>query len=352
MIRTRIKAIDALKEAQKIAFAPFVFQTVVCLRDLGILQLIFENDRGGLTLTEISEHLQLSDYGIGVLLEIAESSNMVRKNEAGAFQLTKTGYFLTYDPTVQVNINFTQDVCYQGLFHLKEAIKNEKPEGLKVFGNWQTIYQGLSELDAEVQKSWFAFDHHYSDGIFEEALPIVFQNKPSHIFDIGGNTGKFALKCLNFDTMVRLTIFDLPGQLEKALQNIRKNNFDHRVSGKEIDWLQPTPSLPTGADCIWMSQFLDCFSEEEIQSILTTCVAAMSSDTTLIINETFTDRQEHAHAKFALEATSLYFTALANGNSKMYDSKTFYRLIDRVGLTILEDRKLGKYHTLLTCKKK
>ena len=78
----------------------------------------------------------------------------------------------------------------------------------------------------------------------------------------------------------------------------------------------------------------------------------MDAETNLIINETFTDRQEHSHAKFALEATSLYFTALANGNSKMYDAATFYKIIAQVGLTVQEDKKLGKYHTLLICKKK
>lgn len=347
-----MKAIDALKEAQKIAFAPFVFQTVVCLRDLGIFQLIFENDKGGLTLPEIAERLGLSDYGISVLLEIAESSNIVKKTEEEAYQLTKTGYFLTYDPTVHVNINFTHDVCYQGLFKLKEAIKNQQPEGLKVFGDWNTIYEGLSQLDAEVQRSWFAFDHHYSDGIFEEALPVVFQNNPKQLYDIGGNTGKFALQCLQFSEDVQIRIFDLPGQLSKALKNIEKHNFENRVTGQEIDWLQPHPDLLKGADVIWMSQFLDCFSEKEIESILRTCVAAMDAETNLIINETFTDRQEHSHAKFALEATSLYFTALANGNSKMYDAATFYKIIAQVGLTVQEDKKLGKYHTLLICKKK
>ena len=38
----------------------------------------------------------------------------------------------------------------------------------------------------------------------------------------------------------------------------------------------------------------------------------------LLIIETFTDRQKFDNAKFILEATSLYFTVLANGNSKMY----------------------------------
>ena len=78
----------------------------------------------------------------------------------------------------------------------------------------------------------------------------------------------------------------------------------------------------------------------------------MDDSTELRITETFTDRQKFDNAKFILEATSLYFTVLANGNSKMYSSKVMMKLIDKAGLRITEDISLGEYHTMLVCKKK
>lgn len=352
MIKKELRAVDALQEAQKIAFAPFIFQTTVSLRKLGVFELIFkERSNGGVTIEDISKTLSISDYGIGVLLEIAESYDIVTKDADGKFELTKTGYFLNYNKTVEVNLNFTNDVCYQGLFHLNDAIKSGKPEGLKELGDWDTIYDGLSQLTPKVQKSWFEFDHHYSDGIFDEALNRVFKNHPKTLFDIGGNTGKFVLQCFNYDDAVTIHIFDLPGQLHKALSNIEKAGFKHRISGHEINWLQDNLSIPTGANVIWMSQFLDCFSEAEIIKILKTCVASMDSETELIIIETFTDRQKFDNAKFVLEATSLYFTVMANGNSKMYSSIVFKDLISKSGLKIMEDNAIGEFHTMLVCKK-
>ena len=70
-----------------------------------------------------------------------------------------------------------------------------------------------------------------------------------------------------------------------------------------------------------------------------------------LIIESFTDRQEYQMSKFILEATSLYFTVMANGNSKMYPSTVFEKLINQAGLTIKEDLTLGEYHTMLVCKK-
>ncbi len=348
-----MKAFDALQEAQKIAFAPFVFQATVSLRNLGILDFIFNNNaNGGVRRTEISEHLNISDYGLSVLLEIAESSDIVEKDDTGKYELTKIGYFLNYNQMTAANINFTQDICYKGLYHLQEAIETKKPSGLKELGDWPTIYEGLSKLTPKQQKSWFAFDHYYSDEIFGEALQTVFEKKPKLLFDIGGNTGKFAILCCKHSEDINVKIFDLPGQLNKALAHAEKNGFDDRISGQEIDWLSENPSIPHGADTIWMSQFLDCFSKKEILTILKAAVSAMDANTELVIIETYTDRQQYGSAKLTLEATSLYFTALANGNSKMYTAEEFKQLIDEAGLRLETDKKVGDFHTMFVCKKK
>ncbi|MGB7392926.1 MAG: methyltransferase [Pricia sp.] len=352
MPKKRIKAIEALEEAQKIAFAPFVFQTTVSLRKLGVLDYLFdEGSDKGVTLENLSQALSISEYGLSVLLEIAESSDIVEKNEDGRYELTKIGYFLNYNKMTEANLNFTHDVCYQGLFHLHEAIEKGEPSGLKELGPWPTVYEGLSQLPPHVQKSWFEFDHYYSDEIFGEALPLVFRHKPKTLFDIGGNTGKFAVLCCQYDSEVNVKIFDLPGQLAKALANAKDKGFEKRISGQEIDWLSKNPKIHDRADTIWMSQFLDCFSKEEILKILKTCVQSMDDDTELIIIETFTDRQKFDNARFTLEATSLYFTAIANGNSKMYKATEFEELVAKAGLLLEEDFPVGEFHTMFVCKK-
>jgi len=348
-----IRAIDAIQEAQKIAFSPFLFQAVVSLRKLGIFDLIFDKRMiGGVTVEEISEELSVSPYGVGVLLEIAESSDVVSKNLENKYELTTIGYFLNYSETTNVNINFTNEVCYKGLFHLKDSIEKGKPEGLKEFGNWKTVYEGLSSLDPKIKKAWFEFDHHYSDYAFQEALEILFEKPPKTIFDIGGNTGKFAMNCCKKDENVHVKILDLPGQLNIAMDNAKENGFEERISGYEVDWLSNDPKIPEGADVIWMSQFLDCFSKEEILKILKVCAQSMDDQAELYIMETFTDRQRFDNAKFSLEATSLYFTVIANGNSKMYKAAEFEDLIEEAGLHITKEiRKVGENHTILICKK-
>jgi hypothetical protein len=72
----------------------------------------------------------------------------------------------------------------------------------------------------------------------------------------------------------------------------------------------------------------------------------------VFILEPFWDRQRFATSAFCLNMTSLYFTAIANGNSQMYRSDLFFSLIEKAGLCIdsMPDN-IGGSHTLLKCRK-
>src|SRR5690606_29177719 len=170
-----ISAVDAKHEAQKIAFGPIAFQCAMAIRNTGILQALADAPKEGISAEIISAKTGISKYGVKVLLDMAASMKVVHE-ENEYYSLLKIGYFLLHDKMTEVNMDFVQDVCYQGMFHLEEAIREEKPAGLKVLGEWGNIYKALAELPEGVRKSWFAFDHFYSDNAFPILLDMVFEN--------------------------------------------------------------------------------------------------------------------------------------------------------------------------------
>ena len=124
-----------------------------------------------------------------------------------------------------------------------------------------------------------------------------------------------------------------------------------RIKYYPINLLDPQSKLPSGFDALWMSQFLDCFSDDEIRAILRKCREVMNDETRVYILEPFWDRQKFHAAAFSLQMTSLYFTAMANGNSQMYRSDLFLRLIRESGLEVEHEfDHLGISHTLLVCR--
>lgn len=342
--------VQANLDAQKIAFAPIMFQAAKSLRNLGILEYLFNKDKA--SIETIAAELNLSVYGVKVLLEAGLSLEMVylKDNE---FILTKTGYFILRDKMTNINMDFTQDVNYLAINHLEESIKNGKPEGLKELGNWDTVYIGLSELPEKIKKSWFDFDHFYSDYTFPEIMPILFDNNPKSFLDVGGNTGKFSLQCAKYDPTVKITILDLPGQVKVAQKNIAAAGFEDRISTIGANLLDDSIPFPKGADIIWMSQFIDCFSLEEVYSLFKRAYEAMTDDASFYILETFWDLQKFQASTYSLHATSLYFTAVANGNSQMFHSEDILKIIEKAGFVVDEMHEMiGMSHTLIKCKKR
>lgn len=354
----KIHAVDAKFEAQKIAFAPLTFQAIRALLDLGIMQIINDAGDDGITVDDIVSKSGISSYGVKVLTEMAIGMHVILlkiKNNTEYLSLSKTGWFLLEDNLTKANFNFTNDICYKGAFDLGESVKNGKPEGLKYLSKDATIiYEILSKLPEKEHKSWFDFDHFYSDIAFPEALPIVYKEKPAKLFDIGGNTAKWAIASCKFDPDVKVTIIDLPGQTAVAEENAAKAGFADRISTYSGNILADSTVLPPDPDAVWMSQFLDCFSLHQITKILKKVHEVATDNTNVYVLEPLWDKQKFEAESYSLQATSLYFTCMANGNSKMYRYGELVDAIEEAGFELkTAHHNLGSNcYSLLVFKKK
>ena len=343
-------ALEAKSLAQWIAFAPFVFQATVVMRDRGLLAAIDAAAEQGIDAPALAEATGLTLYGTRVLLDFGVDIGLVDESE-GRFTLAKTGYFVLNDEMTRVNMDFTRDVCYDALASLDASIVDGKPRGLSALGEWETLYDGLTTLPGTASETWCRFDHFYSDRVFDEFLPVVFSTPVKEILDIGGNSGRWAQRCLAHDPKLRVTIMDLPQQLAIARRDIDAAGLGERFNEYPLDVLRDDGGYYQGADVIWMSQFLDCFSEPEILRILRNVATVMERDTVLYIIELFWDRQKYEAARFSLNATSLYFTCVANGNSRMYHSADMKKLVEQAGLLVDEELDdIGEGHTVFRCR--
>jgi hypothetical protein len=82
------------------------------------------------------------------------------------------------------------------------------------------------------------------------------------------------------------------------------------------------------------------------------CEKALTQDGHVFILEPFWDRQKFEVSAFSLQQTSLYFTAMANGNSQMYHADDFIGFVQAAGLEVVNQyNRQGVSHTLLECKR-
>jgi hypothetical protein len=343
----RQSAFEARFDAQKIAFGPVVFQCVRYAWKRGMLQAIADAGDTGLSVEQLAAKGGWTPYVLKVVLETCLSAGVVYLDE-GRYVLDKAGFVVLTDPITQANIDFNHDVCYQAMFDLERTLDAEKPLGLKVFGDWPTIYEGLSQLPEPARSSWLAFDHLYSDTSFPSVMPDVFATAPKRVMDIGANTGKFTLAALAANATAELHLVDLPGQLGMAEAKLIEAGVRERATLHPTNLLDDDAALPGGMDVIWMSQFLSCFSEAAIASIFRRVAGALAPRGQVLVMDTFWDRQKYDIAAYCLINTSPYFNNLASGNSKVYESEDYIRLAREAGLELVTARDgIGYCHSLL-----
>ena len=340
-------ALEARYAAQRIAFAPVVFQVCRVLRDLGVLRAL-DGHPDGRTTAELGAATGVSRYGLQVLLESGMSADVVRL-DGDRWRLTRTGWFLLEDEMTRANMDFVHHVNYQALFHLDTSIAEGRPAGLSAFGDWPVIYPGLASLPPRVREAWFRFDHHYSDGALGQARREVLARAPRRFLEVGGNTANFSIALAQAAADTEITLLDLPEQVALAERRIAAEGLDGRITTLAADMLDGQP-IPGEYDLVWMSQFLDCFTPGDTVHVLRKARDALAPEGSILIMEPLWDRQRFEIAAYCVINTSPYFTVMANGCSKMWSFAHLERCIREAGLVVAETiDDLGVCQSIIRC---
>lgn len=339
---------EAQSMAQRIAFAPYSFYATVVMRDSGLLDAVSEGEADVPTLASRSD---LSEYATSLLLDFGKHLGLVKESN-GSFALGKVGYFILNDEMTDVHMDLTKDMMYDALPYLSESFDREEPSGLRTLGPWDTLYEGLSDLPEPAKTSWHHFDHFHSQRSFDDLLPVVFEQPVSNILDVGGNTGLWTLQFLDHDPGVHVQLMDLPSVLAEAKENVKDAGDPDRVTFVEQDLRDDTVSFPDDMDVIWMCQLLDCFPPDRIVELLKSARSAMDTNTRLLIAELFPDRQDMDAASFCLNAISLYFACVANGESRFYRFEQFQDFVSEADLEMESVQDVSSSnHTIIHCRK-
>jgi precorrin-6B methylase 2 len=358
IFKRTLTATEARFEAQRIAFAPVIFQVVQVMRRTGLLRALV-SARDWSDQAELERFTGLSSYATTVLLESALSAGVVERDEGSAIEgsgkirwrTSAVGRFIERDPLVRINMDFVDDVCYRSLAHLEAALVEGRPAGLKELGPWKTFYEGMADMPEPARTSWFTYDHYYSDSAFPAALDVLAMRDLRHVADVGANTGNFAVAYLHRVAGSTVTLCDLPQQLQLARSNLERHGLLERARFHPCDLLNGTSRLPEGEaapDAFWMSQFVCCFSEAQIVDILQRAASSVRAGGSIFVLDTFWDDQSHAIAAYCLVNTSPYFATVANGDSRMYRLDVFLDLASQAGLRAEKTwSDLGWCHTLI-----
>jgi ubiquinone/menaquinone biosynthesis C-methylase UbiE len=106
-----------------------------------------------------------------------------------------------------------------------------------------------------------------------------------HLLDLGGGPATYAITFAKLNPEMRATVFDLPGPIKIARENIAKHGLSARISTLEGNFLKN--DIGSGYDFIWISHILHSHNEEQCRRIIQRALKALVPGGTLAVQDFF-----------------------------------------------------------------
>ncbi len=106
-----------------------------------------------------------------------------------------------------------------------------------------------------------------------------------HLLDLGGGPATYAIAFVQANPHLRATVFDLPGPIKIAVENIAKSGLGARLDTMAGNFHQD--DIGRGYDCIWVSQILHSHSVEQCHLLLAKAVNSLEPGGMLVIQDFF-----------------------------------------------------------------
>ena len=106
-----------------------------------------------------------------------------------------------------------------------------------------------------------------------------------HLLDLGGGPATYAITFARMNPEMKATVFDLPGPIKIARENIARHGLDARIDTLAGNFLKD--DIGSGYDFIWISQILHSHNEEQCRRIIKQAVVALVPGGRLAIQDFF-----------------------------------------------------------------
>ncbi len=111
----------------------------------------------------------------------------------------------------------------------------------------------------------------------------------THLLDLGGGPGTYAIYfCLN-NPMLKATVFDLPGTRKFAEKTITSFNLSEKIQFKDGSYLDEKTDLKQEYDAVWLSHILHGEGQKDAESIIAKAVNALKPNGKILIHEFILD---------------------------------------------------------------
>lgn len=168
-----------------------------------------------------------------------------------------------------------------------------------------------------------------------------------HLLDLGGGPGTYAIVFAQANLQLRATVFDLPGPIKIAADNIARHGLSHRIDTLAGNFLKD--EIGAGYDFIWISHILHSHSEEQCHLILNKAIQALIPGGTLAIQDFFLN--DDGCTPLGAAMFSVHMLAVTP-QGRSYTHREVAAWMAATGLTMPEHHQTSPDASILVAKKR
>ena len=220
---------------------------------------------------EAAAWLKADDRAVGIFLNGLAALGLLTKG-VDYFQNSKVASrFLVqgredYRGAIIQHMGHTWD---RGWNDLKTTVLVGHPEGVEP----ESWVDTRPRRDEETMRAFIWGMHAIARDLAPQVAPKLQLQGVRHLLDLGGGPATYAITFVQTNPDLKATVFDLPGPIGIARENITKLGLGSRIDTLKGNFLQD--DIGSGYDYIWISQILHSHNEEQCRLIIKKAVAAL-----------------------------------------------------------------------------
>jgi cyclopropane fatty-acyl-phospholipid synthase-like methyltransferase len=188
--------------------------------------------------------------------------------------------------------------------------------------------------------------HALARDLAPQVVPLLKLQGVRRLLDLGGGPATYAITFAQAEPGLRATVFDLPGPVAIARENIRRHGLEDRVDTLSGNFLEDEIGGPY--DFIWISQILHSHTEEQCRLIIGKSVAALNPGGQLAIQDFFLNDDGSSPTEAAL--FSVHMLAVTPGG-RSYTHREVAEMMRQAGLASPTHQPTSPHTSLLVARK-
>ncbi len=279
---------------------------------------------GNKSSEEIAAKINGDSRGVSTLLNALTAMELLNKTE---------GRFTNTDFSKQFLSKESPDYTGYIIMHHHHLVPSwaEMPASV-LSGNPNRT--SASDTDNERERESFLMGmYNMASGIAPMYSKIIDFRDCTHLLDLGGGPGTYAIHfCLN-NPELKATVFDLPTTRKFAEKTIASFDLSERIRFKQGSYLDEHTGLEQEYDAIWLSHILHGEGPKAAESIVAKAVHALKPGGKILIHEFILDNTMDGPLFPALFALNML---LGTDSGQAYSEEQLRKMFEKCGISNIE----------------